>query len=332
MPSHVAVKHCLGKTVKMTENLPLEIMKSSDCSLNMESIMKKSFSSLSLFFVMFVWLGNSAAFAASPWLWDFALQKVEPRGQINLPTAIFIDKDAARYYVVDGGNNRLVSYDLKGKFLSAFTANNSLEKPFDLVREPGKLWVVEKGKNSLTEIDLKGQIITPHKISNKGREVFPDRLASYNGALFLLDKASGSILALDKNLQPKNHFSCDDCKGGFVDFKIKNNKLWALEQEGKSVYKFSLDGTRESRIALEPSAVDFPRSLAVADNDSLYVLDRHRGTVVVFDSNGQFKYNFFEAGESRGKLYYPIEIQLDPWGKLCVVEEGNGRVQVFRQR
>ena len=298
----------------------------------MGSIMKKSFLFLSLFFVMFVWLGNSAVFAASPWLWDFALQKMDPSGQMNLPTAIFIDKDAARYYVVDGGNNRLISYDQKGKFLSAFTANNSLEKPFDLVREPGKLWVVEKGKNSLTEIDLQEQKITPHKISHKGREVFPDRLDSHEGTLYLLDKASGSILALDKNMQTKNLFSCEDCKGGFVDFKIKNNKLWALEQAGKSVYKFLLNGTRESKIALEPSVVDFPRSLAVADNDSLYVLDRHRGTVVVFDSNGRFKYNFFEAGESRGKLYYPIEIQFDPWGKLCVVDEGNGRVQIFRQR
>ena len=98
------------------------------------------------------------------------------------------------------------------------------------------------------------------------------------------------------------------------------------------MYKFSLNGTLESRIALDASVVEFPRSLAVADNNSLYVLDRHRGTIVVFGSNGEFKYNFFEAGESRGKLYYPIEIQFDPWGKLCVVEEGNGRVQVFRQR
>jgi len=117
---------------------------------------------------MFVWLGNSAL-AASPWVWDFALQKVKSSGKMNLPTAIFVDKDAARYYVVDGGNNRLLSYDREGEFLSAFTASNSLEKPFDMVREPGFLWVVEKGKNSLTEIDLKGQKITPHIISYKGR-------------------------------------------------------------------------------------------------------------------------------------------------------------------
>ena len=294
--------------------------------------MKKSFFYLPLFIVIYAWLANTAAIAASPWEWEFSLQVVASSRIMKLPKAIFIDKNAERYYVVDGGNNRLLSFDRKGAFISAFTANNSLEKPFDLVRQPNILWVVEKGKNSLTEIDLKKQEITPHKISHKGREVFPDRLASHKGVLFLLDKASGSILALDEKIQTKNLFSCEDCDGGFVDFKIKNSKLWALEQDGASVYKFSLDGTMETKIALESSALDFPRSLAIGDNDFLYVLDRHRGTIVVFDNNGRFKYNFLEAGESRGKIYYPIEIEFDPWGKLCVVEEGNGRVEVFRQR
>jgi DNA-binding beta-propeller fold protein YncE len=234
--------------------------------------------------------------------------------------------------VVDGGNNRLLSYDRNGEFLSAFTANNSLETPFDLVREPGFLWVVEKGKNSLTVVDLKAQKVTPNTLTHKGREVYPDRLAHNKNSLFLLDKASGSILALDRNLEITGSFSCEDCEGGFVDFKIKKNKLWALEQEGKAVYRFSLNGTRETKISLEKDTIGFPRSLAVADNDFLYVLDRHQGKIAVFDTGGNFKYNFLEAGESRGKLYYPIEIHLDPWGKLCVVEEGNGRVQVFRQR
>ena len=76
----------------------------------------------------------------------------------------------------------------------------------------------------------------------------------------------------------------------------------------------------------------FPRSLAVDKNNFLYILDRHKGKVVVYDSSGNYKYNFLEAGEARGHLYYPIELKFDPWGQLCVVEEGNGRVQVFSKK
>jgi sugar lactone lactonase YvrE len=294
--------------------------------------MKKYFYAIFLLLVMFVWSGKSTAFAASPWVWDFALQEVAPQGVLKQPTAIYIDKSSSRYYVVDSGNNRLVSYDQQGKFINAFTANNSLEKPFDLVREPGVLWVVEKEKNSLTEIDLKEQKITPHKISYKGKEVFPDRIASHTGSLFLLDKASGNILTIDKSMQVTGVFACEGCSGGFVDFKINNNKLWALDQQGESVHRFSLNGKQEGKITLDASRLGFPRSLIVADDGSIYVLDRHRGTIVVFDNKGQYKYDFFEAGEARGKLYYPIEIQFDHWGRLCVVDEGNGRVQIFRKR
>ena len=98
------------------------------------------------------------------------------------------------------------------------------------------------------------------------------------------------------------------------------------------MYQFSLNGTMEAKVKLDPSVIDFPTSLALDDSGLLYILDRHQGTIAVFDNNGRFKYNFLEAGESRGKIYYPIEIEFDPWGRLCVVEEGNGRVQIFLHR
>jgi len=294
--------------------------------------MKKSFLAFLLFAVIFAGCLISEAFAADIWIWDFALQEVTPGGTMNLPTAVYNDEDSGRYYVIDGGNNRILSYDRNGKFLSSFNADNSLQKPFDLVREPGILWVVEKGRNSLTEIDLTNQKFTPHTISHNGSTVFPDRLAEHEGELYLLDKASGAILAMDKNMQEKKYYACSDCNQGFVDFKIKNNRMWALEQDSKSVYRFTLDGVQEKRIFLDASVLDFPRSLAVSENNLLYILDRHRGVVAVFDMDGQFLYDLFEPGESRGKLNYPIEIQFDQWGKLCVVEEGNGRVQVFRRK
>jgi hypothetical protein len=35
-------------------------------------------------------------------------------------------------------------------------------------------------------------------------------------------------------------------------------------------------------------------------------------------------------GRAREQLYYPVELKFDPWGRLFVVEEGNGRIQVFK--
>lgn len=271
--------------------------------------------------------------AASSWQWVMTLQESDTQEVMGSPTAIYVDENLQRYYVADSGNNRLLSYEKEGKFQSSFSASGKLQVPYDLVREPGLLWVIEKGRNTITIVDLKEKKITPRQISYRKKTVYPDRFEIDKDVLFLLDKASGSILTLDKNLEPQVQFTCKECDGGgFVDFKLRNGSLWALEQSTKSVYKFSLDGKLEDTIKLATTLLDFPRSLEVDSSGFLYILDRHRGSVLVFNPMGQFKYSFLESGQARGQLYYPIQLKFDPWGRLCIVDEGNGRVQVFSQK
>ncbi len=266
----------------------------------------------------------------SPWQWAMTLQETaSPFNVMNSATALYIDKDVGRYYVVDAGKNRLLSYNKEGKFLSEFSARNNLLTPFDMIREPGILWIVEKGRNSVTKIDLQKKKIVPYTISDQGSTIYPDRLAIDRDTLYLLDKAKGNILALDNDLKVLRRYNCGDCDAGFVDFEIMDNRIWALEQKEKAVYVFSMDGKQEEKIKLQPDKIDFARSLAVGENDLLYILDRHKASIAVFGRNGEFKYSFLREGQARGQLYYPIEIKFDPWGRLCVVEEGNGRVQIF---
>jgi sugar lactone lactonase YvrE len=283
-----------------------------------------------MFFLIYGVSSLSARAGESPWQWAMTLQETaDPLNVMNSATALYIDKDVARYYVVDAGKNRLLSYNREGKFLSEFSARNNLMTPYDMIREPGILWIVEKGRNSVTKIDLQKKKIVPHTISDQGSTVYPDRLEIDRNTLYLLNKAKGNILALDNNLKVLHRYNCDDCDAGFVDFKIKDNRIWALEQKEKAVYVFSMDGKQEEKIQLQPEKIDFARSLAVGENDLLYILDRHKASIAIFGMNGEFKYSFLKEGQARGQLYYPIEIKFDPWGRLCVVEEGNGRVQIF---
>ncbi|MDX1776627.1 MAG: hypothetical protein R3297_08590 [Desulfobulbales bacterium] len=249
-----------------------------------------------------------------------------------LPTAIYADKAKARYYVVDSGKNRLLSYDIEGKFLSRFTANNQLQTPFDFVRENGALWVIEKKKNTLTRIDLAAKKIIPNTITYQGEKVFPHRLEILGDTLFVLDKSSGSVFSISNNMEDMLEFSCDKCRTGFIDFKVSGNMIWALEPQEKTVYIFSLEGELKEKIELTDTELDFPVSLAIDEAGVIYILDRHKGNISVFDNRGSYKYSFLESGQARGQLYYPIEIQFDPWGNLSVVEEGNGRVQVFGRK
>jgi sugar lactone lactonase YvrE len=267
--------------------------------------------------------------AEAPWKWKMTLQNSKQRDLLFLPTALYADKDKARYYVVDSGKKRLLSYDIEGKFLNSFTANNQLQTPFDMVREQGVLWITEKEKNTITRVDLEAKKVVPNIIIHQGKKVFPHRLEMANDTLYVLDKATGSILSINRDMEVAKQFSCDKCKGGFIDFKVSKNKIWALEQKERTVYVFSLDGNLDRRIELLQSQLDFPVSLAIDAAGLIYILDRHQGNINVFDSTGLFKYSFLEIGQARSQLYYPIEILFDPWGNFCVVEEGNSRVQIF---
>ena len=280
--------------------------------------------------IVFVLLPVTPALAKSTWQWQMSLYVKTKGDAMYMPAAIAFDPASQRYYAVDAGNSRLVSFDKNGELLKAFSADNRLRVPFDMVRlDNGQLWVVEKGRNSITLIDIGAREVQPHTLHDGKRLVFPDRIAFAGGKLYVLDRGSGQVLRLNDNLEVEQHFGCDDCQGVVVDFAVDGDTVWALETMDKNIYQFRPDGSLANTIHLGDK-VDFPVSLALGPSDaSLYVLDRHQHRIVVFSRDGRFQYDFLSIGQGQDKLYFPRELRFDPWGRLCVVDEGNGRVEIF---
>jgi sugar lactone lactonase YvrE len=269
--------------------------------------------------------------AKSTWKWKRSLQVEEAGDNMYMPSAVAFDKKSKRYYVVDTGKNRLVSFGQDGKLIKAFTANGQLEAPFDMVRlDNGQLWVVEKGRNSLTFIDVAAKKIQPNTLMDGDNLVFPDRIAVADGKLYVLDRAKGQVLRLDAGLSVEQRFDCQECSAGFFDFVIAKGSLFALEPRDKKIYRFHTDGRLAEVINLS-GEVDFPVSLAVTPYGIILILDRHQDKVLAYNENGQFQFSFLGSGQSTGKVYFARQLRIDPWGNLCVVDEGNGRVEIFNQ-
>ncbi|MBN2580763.1 MAG: hypothetical protein JXB10_17385 [Pirellulales bacterium] len=70
-----------------------------------------------------------------------------------------------------------------------------------------------------------------------------------------------------------------------------------------------------------------PQSLAVDENDRLWVADACNHRIQVFDAEGRLLKILGRQGSRPGKLYYPYGIQLAPDGTLLVCEFGNNRIQ-----
>lgn len=284
-----------------------------------------------LIFILVLGYYNERADAASPWLWDRVLKQDLVQDAMRMPTSLYIDGDKGLYYIVDSGRNRLLSFNRKGELLNIFNAGKALSIPFDMVKTDEKgLWIVEKGRNSLSYIALKEKKVTPNTLTYKGNLVYPDRIEADSGLLYVLDKATGDIISYSGKLEAVNRFSCSECPWGFVDFKIHEQKLWALDQANKTIRCFNLQGTLIKTFELGNS-VNFPISLAIEPTGFMYVLDRQLRNITVYDRTGTFKYRFLEKGIARGQLYFPSEIRFDPWGGLCMVDEGNARVEIFKR-
>jgi len=282
------------------------------------------------FFLLSLAVAVSPA-AATSWQWQFSLKapilKKDSKPML-MPAGLFVDPVRKRYYVADTENNRLLSFTDKGEFLTFFDAGKRLQAPYDMIREAGGvLWVVEKGRNSLTRIDLKSRKLESKSLTWDGVDVIPHRLAEYGDAFYILDKKSGRILVYTKKLAQKKAYGVKGFRG-FVDFKVRKDGIWGLERLTGTVFHLGHDG-RVMRTIKPDRAMSFPYALEIGPAGLVYLVDRHAGTVNVFDQSGAFKYRFLGAGHVRGRLSYPEEIMFDPWGRLCVVDSGNGRVEVF---
>jgi len=282
-----------------------------------------------LFLLAVFTLLPATAPAQSPWQWQMSLLVEETGDSLYMPSAVAFDKESNRYYVVDTGRNRLVSFGRDGKVIRAFTANQQLKAPFDMVRlSNGQLWVVEKGRNSLTLIDIAAKKIQPNTLRDGERLVFPDRIAAAGEKLYILDRASGQVLRLGADLSVEQRFGCPDCPAGLFDFVIYEDSVVALEPRDKKIFRFRFDGTIAEEITLG-GELDFPVSLAVDPFGFIFVLDRHQNSILAYTENGQFLYRFLDSGQSVEKIYFARQIRFDPWGQLCVVDEGNGRVEIY---
>ena len=97
---------------------------------------------------------------------------------------------------------------------------------------------------------------------------------------------------------------------------------WSASIQIHSVNPVSiLSGDGTSNLAL-PSDV-------TAYKNHVYVVDGGNHRIMVFDLNGQYKFQFGSEGNAKGQLYYPLGIDHGVNGKIYVTDAGNKRIQVY---
>ncbi|MEM3916808.1 MAG: 6-bladed beta-propeller, partial [Candidatus Nitrosocaldus sp.] len=73
----------------------------------------------------------------------------------------------------------------------------------------------------------------------------------------------------------------------------------------------------------------FPTGVAVDSRDRIIVADVWNNRIQVFDSNGNFLFNFGKEGSDDGEFMFPNGVAVDGFGNIIVADTFNNRIQVF---
>lgn len=276
-------------------------------------------------------LTASLAVAAGPWQFVESLPNKTADVSLGESLALTVDAEKQRYYVVDSSHAQLVSFDQQGQFLAALNPGGSLQNPVSLaLASSGKLWVVERSISQLLYVDLQEQQVSPFKLSYPdGLSIMADKVAvDAKNRLYVLDRSRGAVLRLDDNLKVVQRYSGAGDFQGFSDFRLTSDGLWALDGLGRSLTLFADDGKPVRQVRLD-GTLAFPVAFAVDPAGQFFLLDRHAGKIVVFDSRGGYGYDFLLKGKRQGQLWFPSDLLFDWTGRLCVVNDGNGRIDIY---
>jgi len=254
-----------------------------------------------------------------------------PEGVFNQPQSVFFDEHKRKLYVVDTGNNRLVSFDQNYKYLAEFTAEGRLKLPVAMVRDRAdRIIVACVGEKNVLVIYLKEKKIKPLDFKNFAADVVPYRLALGKDHLYVIDRAHKQIFIF--SLKGDEYTLVDQIKEknalGFNDIKQDANYIYALDTLLKTVFIYTHDGNFVQKVVLKD--VVFPVSLAVNPRGLLYVLDKQQDKVIIFNKFGNKVSEFGRPGWKEGAFYHPQYLFLSQRGDIYVVDTGNGRIQVFQ--
>ena len=265
---------------------------------------------------------------ASSWRLICSITKGADDIPLHYPLGLLYDSNRKRIYVVDSGNNRLLSFNTDCSPLKVFDAGGKLRSPMYMTKFNKIIVVVERNSNTLKRIDLVSRRIEVFKITKMGKPLLIDKMEYYNGNLFILDRLSGSIVVYDDNFRYLRSLSVRGKHfNGFFDIKLKNGHLWGMEMLTGRVFELTLDGRVLKEIIPKKVFVE-PVSFDVDRSGNLYILDRYLKKIFVFSNNGGFRFSLSGEGFREGKLYYPWLVLMAE-DKLLILDEGNGRVDVW---
>jgi len=254
---------------------------------------------LGLLVVFPVW-GQSPEVVATP----IPIKNIKPlftitgdsAGSLSLPTDVTVGIDG-QIYVVDGGNNRLLIFNRRGKHMRTIgrrgTGQAEFSNPVGVCTDNrGRVYIADKDNKRIQVFTAEGDFDFAFAVKDNRKPIRPVDIAA---------AANGKRLYVTGN---------------------NNHKVMIYSPTGKKIGQWGGEGVNKGEFR-------YPATLTTASNGRVYVVDVFNTRVQVFDARGKFVLEFSKWGVLPGSLVRPKGIAIDRHGHILVSDSYMDVVQVF---
>jgi outer membrane protein assembly factor BamB len=223
-----------------------------------------------------------------------------PSDVLKGPEGIAFGPDG-RMYLIDAINDRIVSYDNEGTFLTT----------------------IGKGGKSAGEFAFH---------SEDGLAYWGDITIGPDASLYVTDPFNARIQQLDADGKPLQSFGPEgDFAPSGIGFEATAGRIYVSDFATNTVIAFDPDGTDHGPLGPSgtPAFFAVPLGIAVEGDDTVLVCENDDSLVTRSDLDGTKIATIGRYGIADGRFRQTVDVVRDAQGRIYVTDYFGGRVQVF---
>ncbi len=269
-----------------------------------------------------------------------------------------LDFDSAQQeiYTLNQGSNEVRIFNRQGMEIFAFGADGEIVSAADIAcAEDGRLYVLARNftQHAIQVLNYRGEpeaVIRIQGLPESGASFTPDRLEERDGRLYLLDSSAARVVVIDQGggILAEHDLSAELAEAA-KDLDPEKKKATVLDVSGFcvgpdgslyfttpalfSAFRLVPGGKLEpfGIAGSGPGKFGVVSGIAADARGNIYVADRLRSVVLVFDRNFVFQGEFGYRGDRPEDLIVPDDLALDLRGnRLFVAQAANKGVGVYR--